>query len=58
MNILKHALEIHKKSYNYFTKQIYANVYVCIIKLPATLQYCTIITVNKILYILLYMIIL
>lgn len=30
------------------------NVYVCIIKLPAVLQCCTIITVNKILYILLY----
>lgn len=24
MNILKHALEIHKKSYNNFTKQISA----------------------------------
>lgn len=29
MNILKHALEIHKKSYNYFTKQIYAHVGIC-----------------------------
>lgn len=41
MNILKHAIEIHKKSYNYFTKQIPAickrimHMHVlCIVEMP------------------------